>query len=244
MQGLILAAGMGTRLGDYTKDKPKVMVEVQDKPLLFYALERLYEQGVTETVIVVGYRKEYIMEKCGDSYKDMKLTFVENKIYDTTNNVYSFYLASKYLTEDVLMVEGDILFSKELLDQTVAKKTDCNIVVSKYNPDTMNGTVIAADGTKATGLIIKKFQGEDFCYDNAWKTVNIYYFGQQFMEKFGKSLELYVNTGNLQNYYELVLGALIYYGDDDINIVPVDEADWFEVDDERDLMIAREHGGF
>lgn len=244
MQGLILAAGMGTRLGEYTKDIPKVMVAVQDKPLLFYALERLYEQGVKETVIVVGYRKEYIMEKCGDYYKDMKLTFVENELYASTNNVYSFYLASKHLNDEVLMVEGDILFDKEVLDKAVATKTDCNIVVSKYNPETMNGTVIANEGTKATSLIIKKYQTEDFCYDNVWKTVNIYYFGKEFINKFSRMLELYVETGNLNNYYELVLGALIYYGDDDINIVTVDESDWFEVDDERDLMIAREHGGF
>jgi choline kinase len=244
MQGLILAAGMGTRLGEYTKEIPKVMVEVQGQPLLFYALERLYEQGVTETIIVVGYKKEYIMEKCGNAYKDMKLTFVENERYSTTNNVYSFYLASQHVTDDVLMVEGDLLFSKELLDYTISTKHDCNIVVSKYNPETMNGTVISADGDQATGLIIKKFQTEGFDYDKVWKTVNIYYFGKQFMEKFSKMLGLYVETGNLNNYYELVLGALIYYGDDDIRIVTVDEDDWFEIDDERDLMIARKHGGF
>lgn len=244
MQGLILAAGMGTRLGEYTKEVPKVMMEIDGKPLLFAALQRLYEQGVTETIIVVGYKKEYIIERCGDSYKEMKLTYVVNDRYATTNNVYSFYLASQHLNDEVLMVEGDLLFSKELLDQAVSEKHDCNIVVSRYNRQTMNGTVISVDGDKATGLIIKKFQGEDFDYDKVWKTVNIYYFGKNFMEKFSKMLELYVQTGNLGNYYELVLGALIYYGDDDIRIVPVAEEDWFEVDDERDLMIAREHGGF
>lgn len=244
MQGLILAAGMGTRLGEYTKDIPKVMVEVQGQPLLFYALQRLYEQGAKETIIVVGYKKEIIMSRCGDHYKDMKLTFVENMIYSSTNNVYSFYLASKYITDDVLMVEGDLLFSKDILARAVNKKHDCNIVVSKYNPETMNGTVISAEDDKATALIIKKFQKEGFDYDSVWKTVNIYYFGKEFIEKFGKALELYVETGNLGNYYELVLGSLIYFGDDDIRIVPVAEEDWFEIDDERDLMIAREHGGF
>ena len=244
MQGLILAAGMGTRLGERTKDIPKVMMEVQGKPLIMYALQRLYEQNVTETIIVVGYKKDYIMEKCGDHYKEMKLTYVINGRYESTNNVYSFYLATEKIHDDILMVEGDLLFSKELLDKTVADRHDCNIVVSKYNRNTMNGTVIRADNDKARELITKKFQGEDFDYETSWKTVNIYYFDRKFMDKFSAMLKLYVETGNLNNYYELVLGALIYYGDDDIRIVAVDENDWFEIDDENDLMIAREHGAF
>ncbi len=244
MQGLILAAGMGTRLGERTKDIPKVMMDVEGKPLIMYALQRLYEQNVSETIIVVGYKKEYIMEKCGDHYKEMKLIYVINDRYETTNNVYSFYLATEQIHDDLLMVEGDLLFSKELLDRTVADKHDCNIVVSKYNRETMNGTVIKAENDEARALITKKFQGEGFDYDSAWKTVNIYYFEREFMKKFSRMLQLYVETGNLNNYYELVLGALIYYGDDDIRIVVVDENDWFEIDDEKDLLIAREHGAF
>ncbi len=244
MQGLILAAGMGTRLGERTKDIPKVMMDVEGKPLIMYALQRLYEQHVTETIIVVGYKKEYIMEKCGDHYKEMKLTYVINDLYETTNNVYSFYLATEQIRDDLLMVEGDLLFSGELLERTLADKHDCNIVVSRYNRNTMNGTVIKARDDVASELITKKFQGEGFDYDSAWKTVNIYYFSCEFMKKFSRMLELYVETGNLNNYYELVLGALIYYGDDDIRIVVVDEDDWFEIDDEKDLLIAREHGAF
>ena len=244
MQGLILAAGMGTRLGQYTNDIPKVMVEVNDRPLIFYALERLYEQGVRETIIVVGYMKEYIMEKCGDSYKDMNLVYVENDRYATANNVYSFFLAAKHIREELLLVEGDLLFSKELLDKTLCEKHDCNIAVSRYNPETMNGTVIIAKDDMAKELVIKRKQYEGFDYLEAWKTVNIYYFGKRFIYKFLKTLGVYVETGNLNNYYELVLGSLIYYGDDDIRIAPVGEELWFEIDDETDLEIARAHGGF
>ncbi len=247
MQGLILAAGMGSRLGEYTKDVPKVLVEVAGQPLIMHALERLLEQGVEETIIVVGYMKESIMEQCGDSYKGMKLKYVINERYETTNNVYSFYLAMKVVKSDVLMVEGDLLFSSKVLEVVLREKRDCNIVVSRYNPNTMNGTVIETGENSdiARALVIKKRQGKDYDYENAWKTVNIYYFGQTFIEKkFRPTLDLYISNGNLNNYYEFVLGALIYYGDDDIRIVPVDEEMWFEVDDERDLMIARENGGF
>ena len=244
MQGLILAAGKGRRLGEYTREIPKVMLEVNGKSLMLYALDRLSEQRVTETIIVVGYKKEYILEKWGTEYKGMKLRYVENDQYETTNNVYSFFLATKYIHEELLMVEGDLLFAKNVLDCAVSNKHDCNIVVSKYNYATMNGTVVRSDGNKAISLTVKMFQQEGFDYENVWKTVNIYYFSESFIRKFARMLEMYVETGNLSNYYELVLGALIYLGDDDIRIVPVDENEWFEIDDENDLTIARKHGEF
>lgn len=245
MQGLILAAGMGSRLGEYTQDKPKVLVEVQNLPLIMYALERLYEQGVEETFLVVGYRKERIMEICGNAFNTMKITYVENDLYETTNNVYSFYLATKFVTQELLMVEGDLLFSPAVLVAAVKEKRDCNIVVSKYNPKTMNGTVVFAEEQQAQSLVVKSRQGKSFDYDNAWKTVNIYYFSKDFfIKKFAPAIALYVSNGNLNNYYELVLGSLIYYGDDDIQITVVDEKEWFEIDDEQDLMIAQKHGSF
>ncbi len=244
MQGLILAAGMGTRLKQYTESIPKVMVEVHEKPIIMHSLERLYEQGVRETIIVVGYKKDYIIEKCGNLYKDMRLVYVENEIYDKTNNVYSFYCAVPHIHEDFLLVEGDLLYSRKLMDKALEEKNDCNIVVSRYNAETMNGTVIRADGCKALELIVKKRQFAGFDYENVWKTVNIYYFGKAFSDKFFDQLSLYIRNGNLNNYYELVLGSLIYYGDDNIKIVPVDAEEWFEVDDENDLMIARQSGGF
>ena len=74
--------------------------------------------------------------------------------------------------------------------------------------------------------------------------MNIYYFGEAVAKKYFELLSWYVKNGSLNNYYEFVLGGLIYYGDDDIRIVPVDESEWFEVDDERDLEIARQSGGF
>lgn len=240
MQGLILAAGMGTRLKEYTANNPKVMVEINGRPLIEYALERLFEQGVRETIIVVGYMKDCIIERCGDSYKSMKLTYIENSLYASTNNVYSFYLAGKQITDELILVEGDLLFDKGILDQVLLGKHDCNIVVSRYNASTMNGTVIRARDNIVKELIIKKKQNDDFDFADVWKTVNIYYFSKTFIQKYIKALGLYIETGNLSNYYELVLGSLIYYGDDDIVINPVEESTWFEIDNEKDLMIARE----
>lgn len=243
MQGIILAAGKGKRLGKYTEDIPKVLVDVNGTPLLLNALQRLYEQGVNEVIIVVGYMKEKIVHACGNEYHGMKITYVVNEQYETTNNVVSFYLATKYIQEDAILVEGDLLFGSNLLPRLLEKKHECNILVSKYNPDTMDGTVILAEGEKAKLLLVNRMQGADFDYSNVWKTVNVYMFGKEFLEKkLAPAVALYVNTGNLNSYYELVIGSLIYYGDSDISIVPISEEEWFEIDDEQDLLIAKEQG--
>ncbi len=69
MQAVVLAAGKGTRLRPLTEDKPKVLVEVDGKPLIEDVMDNLIEVGATEFVLVVGYMKEKIIERYGDEYE-------------------------------------------------------------------------------------------------------------------------------------------------------------------------------
>lgn len=243
MQGLILAAGMGKRLKKHTECKPKVLMNVQDICLLTNALEQLVRKGIKETVIVVGYKKEMIIEKYGFEYKGMKIIYVENCLYETTNNIYSFYLAENYIHDDVLMLEGDLLYNYDLLDEISKSDAECSILVSKYNKETMNGTVILADENgQAKSLVVKDMQGENFDYENAWKTVNIYKIKKDFIKKhLFPAVKFYINTEDSDSYYEKALGSIIYYNKHDIRIIKVKEEEWFEIDDETDLKYAIEN---
>lgn len=243
MQGLILAAGMGKRLKQYTDRKPKVLIEVHEICLLTNALEQLIKQGVKETIIVVGYKKEMIIEKYGFEYKNMKIIYVENCLYEHTNNIYSFYLAQEYINDDILMLEGDLLYQEEVLKQLNHSEAECSILVSKYNQKTMNGTVIMADQNgNAKSLVLKDMQGAEFDYTNAWKTVNIYKMKKHFIkDHLFPAVKFYIETEDKNSYYEKVLGSIIYYNTHDIKIVKIDEKDWFEIDDETDLKYAIEN---
>lgn len=240
MQGLILAAGMGTRLKSYTKNKPKILMEVQGICLLTNALDQLVRKCVTETIIVVGYKKELVIEKIGFGYHGMKITYVENTLYETTNNIYSFYLAQNYIHDDVIMLEGDLLYNYEIIDKVCDMDAECTILVSKFNPDTMNGTVILADEDgRARSLVLKDMQDKTFDYSNAWKTVNIYKMKRDFIKcHLFPAIELYIKTEDSDSYYEKVLGSLIYYNKHDIWLAKVKEEEWFEIDDETDLNYA------
>ena len=109
-KAIILAAGMGNRLGPLTDTLPKCLVPVNGVPVLVNTLNHLADSGMSEVVIVVGYLKERIFERIGDRFRGMKVTYVESKRYATTNNIYSLWLAREHLTEDILLLDADVFF--------------------------------------------------------------------------------------------------------------------------------------
>jgi choline kinase len=241
MQALILAAGYGKRLQPLTNKIPKSLVKVNDIPLLLNILECFSGRTIQEVLIVVGDKKEQIVNTVGYQYKEMNIIYIENPIYKHTNNVYSLWLARNYINDDLLMSECDIFYKRSLIDKILEKKDiACNILVSKYNPSIMDGTIVEADDkNKASALILKQCQTIGCDYTNMAKTVNVYYFQKKFIvDQFMPAIETYVKTQSVNSYYELVLGSLIYYRNNDIRITYIDDKEWCEIDDMDDLKRA------
>ena len=241
MQALILAAGFGKRLRPLTDKIPKALVEVNGTPLLLNALNHLSKYKIDEVIIVTGHMKDKIVNRIGFNYSNMKIIYVDNPIYDKTNNVYSLYLAKNYIHDDLILLECDLFYNQKLIDTIMQGQADCNILVSPYDQKTMNGTVIKVDSeNNAQALIIKRDQGQGFDYTNMMKTVNIYTFKKDFaIRQFFPAVELYIKTESINSYYELVLGSLIYYGNSNIKVVPIDATEWCEIDDMEDLKRAQ-----
>jgi hypothetical protein len=128
-----------------------------------------------------------------------------------------------------------------LIDKMINESTaSCNILVSKYNSSTMDGTILKINhNNNVCSLIIKRDQIANADYSNMAKTVNIYFFKKAFIrDKFFPMVETYIKTQSNNSYYELVLGSLIYFGNDDIRAVYIDESEWCEIDDINDLKRA------
>ena len=92
MQALMLAAGMGKRLGKLTKDNTKCMLPIEGKTLIERSVEALLDAGVTKMTIVVGYKGDnlirFLTEECDNPrIKEMEFVFIDNPIYDKTNNI-------------------------------------------------------------------------------------------------------------------------------------------------------------
>ena len=244
MKALILAAGFGKRLRPITNTIPKSMVTVNGTPLLCNALNNVTALGISEIGIVVGHMADYIRDQIGDEWNGVPVRYFENERYLTTNNVVSLYKAAEFCDDDMLMLECDIYYHKEMLEKLLAGGGDCSILVSPFNPLTMDGTVIRVDGDKALELILGKWQEEGFDYSNTRKTVNMYRFSKEFVrDKYMPLIRWYVESMGENSYYEKVLGSLMYYRECDFRIVEVPEEMWCEVDDAQDLARARARFG-
>ena len=93
MQAIILAAGMGKRLGKVTENDTKCMVKIHDLTLIERMLDTLAKTEVTRVILVVGYKSENVKKLVGGKYKGLKITYVKNENYDKTNNIHSLFLA-------------------------------------------------------------------------------------------------------------------------------------------------------
>lgn len=240
MKALILAAGYGKRLQPITNTIPKSMVNVQGTPLLVRTLDYLSELGISEIGIVVGHMADYIKEHIGSQWKNIPISYFENSRYLETNNVYSLYKAVDFCNEDMIMLECDLCYRKEVLSRLLDGKGDCAILVSPFNPRTMDGTVVRVEKDKVKDLIIGKWQGEGFDYTNTKKTVNMYKFSSDFARIYLQSVEWYVKNVGTQSYYEKILGSIIYLKEYDIRIVEIPEDLWCEIDNAEDLKLAEE----
>jgi bifunctional UDP-N-acetylglucosamine pyrophosphorylase/glucosamine-1-phosphate N-acetyltransferase len=122
MEAVILASGRGTRLRELTKYKPKSMIEVNKKPIIEYTIDNLRENDIEDIILVVGYKKEKIVDYFSDGKKlGVKISYVEQEKPDAgTANAVSY--ARKLIKGDrLLMVYGDVMFEKDLIKELIEK---------------------------------------------------------------------------------------------------------------------------
>ena len=116
MQAVILAAGMGKRLGDLTQNNTKCMVRVDGIMLIDRVLKQLSSLTLNKVILVIGYKGAQLKEHIGDVFNGMPIEYVENPIYDKTNNIYSLSLVKDELRrDDTLLLESDLIFDDTLL---------------------------------------------------------------------------------------------------------------------------------
>ena len=244
MQALMLAAGMGKRLGKYTKGNTKCMLPIQDKTLIERATEALLEAGIKKFIIVIGYRgdnlKKYLLEECKNpKVKEMKFEFIENDIYEKTNNIYSLYLAKdKLLDDDTILLESDLIYDYNLIKRLVDSPEPNLVSVAKYQ-EWMDGTVIKIDDNNNIKEFIEK---KDFSFseiDKYYKTVNIYKFSNTFArQEFVPFLNAYIKAYGENEYYELVLKIIAHLSRSQLKALDVSDIKWYEIDDAQDYDIA------
>lgn len=239
MQAIILAAGMGKRLKELTQNNTKCMVRVNGVALIDRMLHQLDTRGLSRVVIVVGYEAEKLKEFIRTLDVKTPIVFVENSIYDKTNNIYSLALAKEYLKqEDTVLLESDLIFEDSVLDALLDDPRDTLALVDRYE-SWMDGTVVKLEDDDRIRAFIP---GSKFVFADLkqyYKTVNLYKFSRHFSEScYVPFLEAYCSALGYNEYYEQVLRVITMLDDPEIRAKRLNGQLWYEIDDIQDLDIA------
>lgn len=240
MQAVILAAGMGKRLKELTKDNTKCMVQVNGVTLIDRLLTQLSRLDLKRVIIVVGYKGDNLVEHIGDRYAGkLNIEFVENPIYDKTNNIYSLALTKDKLVEDdTILIESDLILDDRMFSLILDDPYPNLALVAKYQT-WMDGTMVRIDeDNNVVNFVPKKaFKYSDVEY--YYKTVNLYKFSKDFLQhKYVPFLDAYCEALGNNEYYEQVLRVICMLDNSDLKALPITNEKWYEIDDIQDLDIA------
>ena len=238
-RAVILVAGIGQRMRPLTGGVPKCLVEVNGVPILFRALRVLASAGVTEAIIVVGHEAAQVRRRVGRNFAGIDVEYVEAPSFDTTNNIRSLWDARRYCDEDILLLEGDILFDRDVVMRL--REQVGNSMAVAPNDANFSGTVVHRDHNGfVTAFVLGAELDGRLDGDDAQKTVNIYLLRAKALRtKILPELCRQVDSGNVQIYYETVLRDLVADGSlPDLVAVDVSASRWYELDDDHDLEMA------
>ena len=132
MIGVILAAGMAKRLRPLTDTKPKCLLKVGDRTLLERTIDAIAATGITELVVVTGYRGEMIREWINTHRQTLKWTFIDNADYEHNNNIYSLWLAGQVVRgQEFLLMDSDILCDPQAVAE-VARQEEPALALNRH----------------------------------------------------------------------------------------------------------------
>jgi choline kinase len=229
---VLLAAGTGTRLYPLTNNAPKCLTLVHGISILERLISGLHLHGFKRLVVVTGYLEDRIRKFLGDRVGSMKIEYVFNPSYETTNNIYSLWMARKVISEPFLLVESDIVFDESLLRPMLYPN---RMAVATMQP-WMKGTSVTIDQHQR----VQQFHvgnAASFVEPN-YKTVNVYSISLASWRRIVERLDVRISGGEVGDYYEVVFAELVDQRSLSFETVCFDGDPWFEIDTLEDLKEA------
>ena len=234
MKAVILAAGAARRLAPMINSIPKCLIKIGDKSILENQLDALQFYGIEDVLIVVGYLKEQIIEKIGNQYKTMNISYIENPLFSSTNTVYSLWLAREYFADqDFFYFNADVLFHHCLIRKLLEAPYESAMGVEVKQCGEEEVKVIVDDKLRIR-RIGKKLNPAD-CLG---EFVGVAKFGSSLTTDFSNSLKAVIDEGLQMSFFEAAVDRILdqhaLYSVD-ISKIPV-----IEIDFPEDLERARQ----
>ncbi len=210
MRAIILAAGMASRLRPLTLNTPKCLLKIGERPLLQRSIDALISNGVTELCVVTGYLHDMIESFVSRHYCDrIKVSFIHNALYATTNNIYSLWLARPFAEgESVLLLDSDLLYDPRIIGRTLACPDTNTLALIRHELGEEEMKVMAdSDGN------IVELSKTCNPAEALGESLGIEKMSPEYTTALYKELEPMMNVEHLENvFYELAFERLIPQG--------------------------------
>ncbi|MGB5748991.1 MAG: phosphocholine cytidylyltransferase family protein [Desulfobacterales bacterium] len=237
LQAVILAAGKGTRLQAKTDDRPKAMIEIEGKPLLEYSLDALIENGITDVILVIGFRHETITRRFGTDYRSLKIHYVLNDNYAGSGSMYSLSLVKDLIEDEILLMESDLLYESRAISLLLDGGHANAILVAGLSGSGDEVYICANDKQEITEL------GKNIPASSKKNAIGelagISKFQRKFLQiVFSNAQEDFLN-GNINYHYEECVFRTSQQTIP-VHAVPGKDLAWIEIDTAEDLQNAQE----
>ena len=239
MQSIILAAGLGSRLGELTKECTKCMVKINGITLIERMLRQLDRYGMDRIIIVTGYKGDILKDYVQNLGINTPVVFVDNSDYRHTNNIYSLWLTREFLEEmDSLVLESDMIFEERVIEKMLAVDNGCGTFVARPRP-WMDGSIVKLDKDNNIVYFVDEEEVKRIDPSYYHKIVSIYKFKKRYVsEKYMTYLNEYVKKNKDNNLYESLLKVIDLDVEKKIPAEILDEEQWYEINDIQDMDIA------
>lgn len=239
MQSIILAAGLGSRLGELTKECTKCMVKINGITLIERMLRQLDRYGMDRIIIVTGYKGDILKDYVQNLGINTPVVFVDNSDYRHTNNIYSLWLTREFLEEmDSLVLESDMIFEDRVIEKMLAVDNGCGTFVARPRP-WMDGSIVKLDKDNNIVYFVDEEEVKRIDPSYYHKIVSIYKFKKRYVsEKYMTYLNEYVKKNKDNNLYESLLKVIDLDVEKKIPAEILDEEQWYEINDIQDMDIA------
>lgn len=231
MKALILDSGVGRRLRPLTKRRPKPLLMVRDNTLLGHQLDNLLSCGIRDVIITTGPLEHKIKSYTRERYPNVNVSYVRNPRYHATNYIYSMWLARELIDDDMILLHGDLLFGRRLLEKLIAQKfPNCVLVNNEIKPPKKDFKAVI-ENNRVVRI------GVEFFGKNAFFSAPLYKFSKSDFLYWLNEIEKFVRKGELKIYAENVFNEI----SDKIVLRPVYFTEEFcmEIDTKKDLQKAR-----
>lgn len=238
MKAIILAAGMASRLRPLTENTPKCLLKVGKKCLLQRSIDALASNGIRDFVIVTGYLHEMIETFVAEQYGDnINVKFIHNDVFDSTNNIYSLWLARPEAEgQEILLLDSDLLYDPRIITKVMESDADNVLTLIRHELGEEEMKVVL-DHENGTIIEISKTCNPA---DAAGESLGIEKMGCRYTSALYQELEPMMNEEHLENvFYERAFERLIAKGHT-YKVIDVTELFSCELDTVEDFENAKE----